>query len=224
MIEFLQDYTTTALPPERFSKGQQVSGRSEASELYFVGLGVAGYVVDGKLVDQNYQPIVASTPVVVVDASADRRFGGGRAGELLGVAAPQRASTGPGNAAVFGGDVVGTGPSQIEFEQLSEDLSAVRQQHDDLGKAHADEMEQMRSAHQDQLRDLNERSLSTLGDIEKDRDQQRGRADRAEGELSDANTALSSLREELTATKLALDELKAAPSLAADGTKQTTKK
>lgn len=72
MIEFIQDYVTKALPPESFTDGQQVSDRSAESELYFVRLGVAGFVIDGKLVDQDYQPIIRQ-PVVVV-ATTDRRF------------------------------------------------------------------------------------------------------------------------------------------------------
>jgi hypothetical protein len=64
MIEFIQDYVTKALPPESFTDGQQVE-RSAESELYFVRLGVAGYLVDGKLLDQDYLPITRQTVVVV---------------------------------------------------------------------------------------------------------------------------------------------------------------
>jgi len=51
-IQFLQDYTTKAKPPEAFTLGQKVEGRDEASEAHFVNRGYAAYVVDGKLVDR----------------------------------------------------------------------------------------------------------------------------------------------------------------------------
>lgn len=90
MIEFLQDYVTKAAPPEVFAKGQQVT-RSPESELYFVGRGLAGYVIDGQLVDQDYQPIVVAQP-----EASDAATVMGRAGELaLGDGTPQRASSGP---------------------------------------------------------------------------------------------------------------------------------
>lgn len=124
MIKFIRDYTTKALPPESFEKDQEVS-RSVESERYLVQLGVAGYLVDGKLVDAEYRPIVVETIVVVT--TGDRRFAdGGRGGEVLGVEAPQRASTGPGNAAMFGiTDVVETADGElhrVEVEQLASDL------------------------------------------------------------------------------------------------------
>lgn len=90
MIEFLQNYKTKAIPPEVFKKGDRPD-RSPESEMYFVQLGVAGYVVDGNLVDADYRPIVvaAAEPSDAVTAM-------GRAGELaLGDGTPQRASSGP---------------------------------------------------------------------------------------------------------------------------------
>ena len=90
MIEFLQDYETKAIPPEVFKKGDRPE-RAPESEMYFVQLGVAGYVVDGKLVDADYRPIVAAEAVI-----ADAATVMGRAGELaLGDGTPQRASSGP---------------------------------------------------------------------------------------------------------------------------------
>ncbi|MEH3046501.1 hypothetical protein [Sphingomonas adhaesiva] len=90
MIEFLQDYETKAIPPEVFRKGERPE-RTPESEMYFVQLGVAGYVVDGKLVDADYHPIV-----VVEAEAANTTTVTGRAGELaLGDGTPQRASSGP---------------------------------------------------------------------------------------------------------------------------------
>src|SRR5438105_3492574 len=101
MIEFIQDYVTKSLPPETFKDGERVE-RSPESELYLVQLGVAGYIHDGRLVDQDYQPLVRKPAVVVV--TSDRRLADtGRAGEMLGLDAPQRATSGPGNAVVFSG-------------------------------------------------------------------------------------------------------------------------
>lgn len=124
MIKFIQDYTTKALPPESFEKDQEVE-RSTESERYFVQLGVAGYLIDDKLVDQEYRPIVVETIVVV--GSTDRRFAdAGRGGETLGFDGPQRASTGPGNAVMFGReDVFETADGElhhVQVEQLASDL------------------------------------------------------------------------------------------------------
>ncbi len=124
MIEFIQDYVTKALPPESFKDGEQVE-RSTESELYFVRLGVAGYLVDGKLFDQDYQPIVRQTVVVV--ATTDRRFSDtGRGGEVIGLEAPQRATSGPGNEALFSGQPESTTLGGVEFEQLRGDLASSR--------------------------------------------------------------------------------------------------
>jgi len=145
MIRFIQDYTTKSLPPEHFEKGQEVSTRSAESELYFVRLGVAGYVVDGVLVDQDYHPIVETQTVVVVD-SADRRFrDGGRSGEMLGLDAPQRASTGPGNAVVFGTNDVDPDLSRVQVDQLTSDLAASLQQLDEHRTSTSEQIETLTS-------------------------------------------------------------------------------
>ena len=119
MIRFIQDYTTKALPPETFKAEAEVE-RSAESEAYFVRLGVAGYVHDGVLVDQDYKPIVLRTVAVEV-VSGDRRFAnGGRGGEVIGFNAPQRASTGPGNDVMFG---TNAGISPVQVDQLASDMS-----------------------------------------------------------------------------------------------------
>lgn len=159
MIQFIQDYTTKALPPESFKKDQKVA-RSKESELYFVQMGIAGYVVDGKLVDQDYQPIVPTTMLVEVVSPGDRRFAhGGRGGEVIGIEAPQRASTGPGNAVVFGAGGGGmaaaatiassgapssdTGLGQVEVDQLRSDLAASVEQLDDHRQATSTQIDEM---------------------------------------------------------------------------------
>ena len=124
MIEFIQDYTTKALPPEVFEDGQKAT-RSPESELYFVRLGVAGYVHEGNLVDQDFQPINRTQTVAVVDAG-DRRFGT----TIIGVDAPQRASSGP-VVDLFGATELTAGLSQVEVDQLTSDLAATMQQFDD---------------------------------------------------------------------------------------------
>lgn len=121
MIKFLQDYTTKAVPPEKFEADQEVT-RSPESELYFVRLGVAGFLVDGEVLNEDYQPIVR-TPVAIV-ATTDRRFADtGRGGEVIGLDAPARASSGPGTAAVFAGQPDSIGLSEVEAGQLRADLA-----------------------------------------------------------------------------------------------------
>lgn len=143
MIEFIQDYVTKALPPESFTDGQQVSGRSAESELYFVRLGVAGYVVDGKLVDQDFQPIVRQTVLVV--ATSDRRFADtGRGGEVIGLDAPQRATSGPGNDALFSGQPESTTLGGVEFDQLRSDLASSASQFEEYRTTSEGEIERLK--------------------------------------------------------------------------------
>ncbi len=143
MIEFIQDYVTKALPPESFTDGQQVE-RSAESELYFVRLGVAGYLVDGQLVDQDYRTIVRQ-PVVVV-ATTDRRFAvdTGRGGESIGLAAPQRASSGPGNEALLSGQPDSTTLGGVEFEQLRGDLATSASQFEEYRTTSTSEIERLK--------------------------------------------------------------------------------
>lgn len=143
MIEFIQDYVTKALPPESFTDGQRVSDRSAESELYFVRLGVAGFVVDGKLVDQDYQPIERKTVVIV---STDRRFTdvAGRGGETIGLEAPQRATSGPGNDVVFSGQPDSTTLGGVEFEQLRGDLAQSRGEFETYRTSNEGEIERLK--------------------------------------------------------------------------------
>lgn len=130
MIEFLQDYQTQALPPEVFKKGDQVS-REETSERYFVGRGLAGYVIDGKLVDANHQPIVADTIVVEVVRPGERRADlAVRAGEAM-TGQPPRATSGP--AVVFVEESAGVeGAHAVVLEAEIERLKAALDTSNDL--------------------------------------------------------------------------------------------
>jgi len=166
MIEFLQDYTTKALPPEVFTDGQQVE-RSPESELYFVRLGVAGYLVDGKLVGEDYQPIERKTVAVIV--TTDRRFGGGRAGEVIGLDAPQRASTGPGNDVVFSGQPDSTTLDPVEIEQLRSDLAASIEQLDDHRTSTTTQIEEL-TANLTAAQGAREAALADLATAQADRD------------------------------------------------------
>lgn len=147
MIEFLQNYTTEALPPETFKKGQQVS-RSEESERYFVGRGLAGYVVDGKLVDLNHQPIVPAVATVEIVQPGDRRLDlGGRGGEVM-TGQPPRASSGPG--VPFVEPVNGSAGSppvvlEAEVERLKAALATSDELFRDMSTSHEAEKDQLRA-------------------------------------------------------------------------------
>ncbi len=147
MIEFLQNYTTQALPPETFEKGQQVS-RSEESERYFVGRGLAGYVVDGKLVDLDHQPIVPAVASVEIVQPGDRRLDlGGRGGEVM-TGQPPRASSGPG--VPFVEPVSGSAGSppvvlEAEVERLKAALATSDELFRDMSTSHEAEKDQLRA-------------------------------------------------------------------------------
>lgn len=137
MIEFLQDYTTESLPPESFTAGQQVK-RSEQSERYFVGRGIAAYLADGKLVDADHRPIATQLAVVEVVQPGDRRSGlGFRAGEMM-TGQPPRASSGPGlpllDAAL---SPEGSPPVvlEAEVERLTAELAEANAEGDELAQA-----------------------------------------------------------------------------------------
>lgn len=182
MIEFLQNYTTEALPPETFTKGQQVS-RSEESERYFVGRGLAGYVVDGKLVDLNHQPLVPAAPLVEIVQPGDRRLDlGGRGGEVM-TGQPPRASSGPG--VPFVEPVSGSaGSPPVVLEAEVERLKAALATSDELFR----DMSTSHEAEKDQLRADVERLTKELDEAISERD--RHAADRAA--LTDQHEALTS--------------------------------
>ncbi|QRY95411.1 hypothetical protein JT366_16820 [Sphingomonas paucimobilis] len=202
MIEFLQDYETKAIPPEVFELGQQVV-RSDDSELYFVRLGVAGYVTENGLVGEDYRPIVPPSTVAEVVTPGDRRFAmGGRAGELaLGLDAPQRATSGPGNVLLAGGDQQTTA-AQGELERLIAELADANAAGDDLAKASEalkSELAAERQAHT-ATRDELSRVQTDLGAAET------GRAE-AEKTLEAANQRVAELEQQLAeATKPAADQ------------------
>lgn len=130
MIEFLQDYKTEALPPETFKKGEQVK-REEVSERYFVGRGLAGYVVDGKLVDADSRPIVTETVTVEIVRPGERRTDlAVRAGEVM-TGQPPRASSGPGVPFVEAASG-GEGAPPVVLEAEVERLKAALETGDNL--------------------------------------------------------------------------------------------
>jgi hypothetical protein len=138
MIEFLQDYRTEALPPEEFKKGDQVS-REETSERYFVGRGLAGYVVDGKLVDANHRPIVTETIVVEVVRPGEWRADlAVRAGEIM-TGQPPRATSGPGVPFVEPSSGVEGAPAVVledEIERLKAALDTSNDLFRDMNNSH----------------------------------------------------------------------------------------
>lgn len=147
MIEFLQDYTTEALPPEHFTKGQQVT-RSEDSERYFVGRGLAGYLVDGKLVDVDHRPIVTTTAAVEVVVPGDRRADlGFRAGEVM-IGQPPRASSGPGVPFVEPDVGIAGSPGVVleaEVERLKAELLASEEMFRDMNNSHVGDKDGLRA-------------------------------------------------------------------------------
>lgn len=195
MIEFLQDYTTEALPPETFTKGQKVE-RTEASEDYFVRRGLAGYVVDGKLVDVDHQPIATAFTAIEVVQPGDNRLGLGlRAGEVM-TGRPPRASSGPG--VPFVEPAAGTAglPSVVleaEIERLKAELLAATGEGDDLAQslatAHGD-LHLERVGH-GTTRDELSRATQALADAERDRDAARSALATAEDRAADLEAKLA---------------------------------
>lgn len=147
MIEFLQDYTTEALPPESFKKGQRVE-RSAGSEGYFVGRGLAGYVVGGKLIDDHFRPIVTTTVEVEVVQPGDRRAElGFRAGEVM-TGQPPRASSGPGVPFVEPAAGIAGSPSVVleaEVERLKAALETSDEIFRDMNNSHVTEKDGLRA-------------------------------------------------------------------------------
>jgi len=214
MIEFIQNYVTKALPPESFKDGEQVE-RSAESELYFVRLGVAGYLIDGKLVDQDYQPTVRQ-PVIIV-ATTDRRFAAdtGRGGEAIGLAAPQRATSGPGNAVLLSGQPDSMTLGGVEVDQLRGDIAASVSQVEEGQTANEDEMDRLKGlieAGNDAFREMNNSHLTDKGELRQQIDTLTndfvaltGERDQALAGLKDARSQHEGLVLEYQATREQLD-------------------
>jgi len=199
MIEFIQDYVTKALPPESFKDGDKVE-RSTESELYFVRLGVAGFVHDGKIVDQDYQPIERKTVVIV---TTDRRFtdAAGRGGETIGLEAPQRATSGPGNDVVFSGQPDSMTLGGVEFEQLSGDLAASRGEFETYRTTSEGEIERLKGL----IEAGNDAFHAADTAFTEERGKLTGERDRALADLNDARSQHDGLVLEYQATRKQLD-------------------
>lgn len=179
MIKFLQDYTTKSAPPEVFEADQEVT-RSPESELYFVRLGVAGFLVDGAVLNEDYQPIVRQPVAIVV--TTDRRFADtGRGGEVIGLDAPARASSGPGTAAVFAGQPDSIGLSEVEAGQLRADLAEA------IGRGEAGNLRIV--ALQEDIETLG----SNLATVTTDRDKLAGDVTALQADLQTARTDLQAV-------------------------------
>jgi len=184
MIEFLENYQTESLPPEVFKKGEQLT-RSETSERYFVGRGLAGYVVNGKLVDADHRLIAKDTVTIEIVRRGERRTDlAARAGEIM-TGQPPRATPGPGTPFVeTAAGPEGTPPVVLEAEV--ERLKAALQTGNDL------------------FRDMNSSHVETADALRIDVDRLTGElagakatadtadalrldVDRLTGELADAN-------------------------------------
>jgi len=199
MIEFIQDYVTKALPPESFKDKERVE-RSPESELYFVRLGVAGFVVKGEVVDQDYQPIVRKTVVAVV--TTDRRFTDtGRGGEVIGLDAPQRATSGPGNAVVLSGQPHSTTLDDVTLDQLKGDLAAAAGQFVDYRTFADSEIARLQNlieAGNVAFQEMNNSHVT-------DKDALRIDVERLTGELADEKASHASLQAEYKAAREQLD-------------------
>ncbi|MBM6576350.1 hypothetical protein KCP91_08190 [Microvirga sp. SRT01] len=200
MIEFIQDYVTKSLPPETFKDGEKVE-RSPESELYLVQLGVAGYVHDGRLVDQDYQPLVRKPAVVVV--TSDRRLADtGRAGEMLGLDAPQRATSGPGNAVVFSGQPDSTTLGGTEFEQLRSDFAAVHSQFEQYRTGSTEEMDRLKGlidAGNDAFREMNNSHVEDKERLTSERDEAIRERNEAKSYADDLGARITQLEADLAA-------------------------
>jgi hypothetical protein len=185
MIEFLQDYTTEALPPEKFAKGAQVT-RSEESERYFVGRGLAGYVVDGKLVDIDHLPLTPQTITVEVVQPGERRADlAVRAGEIM-TGQPPRATSGPGvpfvepEAGIAGSPAV---VMEAEIERLKGLLATGDDLFREMNNSHVDT--------HDTLRGDVDRLTGELAGVRSELDQAKSAAaaaqERHEAHVRDAN-------------------------------------
>ena len=174
MIQFLTDYDTKAVPSEHFSKDQRVE-REEGSELYFVRLGIAAFVVDGELVDQDHRPLIDSGPVVVNDLR-------GTVAVSLGLITPARASS---SLAVGTPEVV----LRAELERVG--IVADQAGADLLGA----------QAERDEARAEAERLTTALTAVEEGRTEAQRERDEAQGERDEARREVDDLRQQLVEAK-----------------------
>lgn len=120
MIEFLIDHTTREPKPQVFEAGDRPKNMSGDTEAFYVRLGVAAFVEDGQLVGHDGQRIDA-------DASLAREV-------ALTIDAPQRASTGPGNAVLFGDADTLRAENGRLTELLASSDTTLAQLHDEYGR------------------------------------------------------------------------------------------
>ncbi len=200
MIEFLQDYVTKSLPPETFKDEERVE-RSAESELYLVQLGVAGYVHDGLLVDADYQPITRTEKVLVV--TTDRRFADtGRAGEVIGLDTPQRATSGPGNDVVFSGQPDSTVLGDTEFEQLRSDFASVTGEFELYRTGSTEEIDRLKGlidAGNDAFREMNNSHVEDKERLTSERDEAIRERDEAKSYADDLSARITQLEADLAA-------------------------
>ncbi|MDP1026389.1 hypothetical protein Q5H91_04125 [Sphingomonas sp. KR1UV-12] len=188
MIEFLQDYTTEALPPESFKRGDRVE-RSDESEMYFVGRGLAAFLHDGKLVDADYRPVVVTETVVEIVQPGNRRLDAAvRAGEVM-TGQPPRASSGPGAAFVEPATgTVGAPPVvlEAEIERLKEEIER-------LGG------EVLNGA--DLFRDMNNSHVARADELLADVQRITAERDRADEKLAAANERITETEQQFENSK-----------------------
>ena len=120
MIEFLIEHTTREPKPQHFAAGARIS-RGDDTEAFFVRLGVAAFVDGDALIDADGRPLDA---VVATDTAS----------LLVGLDTPQRASTGPGNALLFGGDQQNAAALAQLRETLAESDATLAQLRDEYGQ------------------------------------------------------------------------------------------
>ena len=226
MIEFLQDYQTEALPPEKFKKGERVS-RSEASERYFVGRGLAAYVVDDKLVNIDHQPIKPVTAIVEIVQPGERRSAlAGRAGEVM-TGQPARATSGPGVVLHLNGDAVIEGTLSVDGATTTTGRhpAVLDAEIDRLSAENAD-LRANASTYGDQFRVMNNSHVTDKDGLLAERDDARRELQAARTQIDDLNrqvtTASGQLKTAQDAQASAENALQAAQGKIADLERQVS--
>ncbi|SEQ60356.1 hypothetical protein [Sphingobium sp. YR768] len=213
MIEFLVDYRTESLPSEAFKKGEQVT-REETSERYFVGRGLAAYVIDGKLVDANHLPIVTDTVVVEVVRPGERRADlAVRAGEVM-TDQPPRATSGPGAPFVEAAAGVEGAPAVVleaEIERLKAALATGNDLFRDMNSSHEEkatsllaDIDRLRKDNADLL-EARDRAANDLTELRTQHDDIVNEYKSAREELDKRDDRIASLEAQLTPVRQAGD-------------------